>query len=147
MWTITTLKGFGIAPGMWEISMVSKFTIGLKHPVDHRIPSPSLHSTFILLLSYLCLNSILLESYLHLTWISPNLRALFPSLFSTFILLVSTRPDRQHRESTKWDPTTTKSRSPNVLPKSHFVSLRLTSCFPEVPKGCSQNGLPLLPSV
>ena len=33
MWTITTLKGFGIAPCMWEISMVSKFTLGLKHPV------------------------------------------------------------------------------------------------------------------
>ena len=34
MWTITTLKGFGIAPCMREISMVSKFTLGLKHPVQ-----------------------------------------------------------------------------------------------------------------
>ena len=33
MWIITTLKGFGITPCMWEISMVSKFTLGLKHPV------------------------------------------------------------------------------------------------------------------
>ena len=32
-WTITTLKGFRIGACMQEISMVSKLTLGLKHPV------------------------------------------------------------------------------------------------------------------
>ena len=79
---------------------------------DTRAPSPSLYSTFILLLSYLYLTSILLESYpilghpslhcilpssqFYLTCILlpsyfnlTNLRASTPSLYSTFILLLS----------------------------------------------------------